>query len=424
MNQLVIIGGGPGNEKYILPAASEAMETADFVFADRRFIDQVTNPNKDIFGSLSQLPQRIREKLAQGSVAVVVSGDPLFYSLTRLLKANFPEESVTIIPGIGSLGYFAAKCQRTVEQAVYFSAHGRDLSVDTICSAAMDGKDVYLLCDKDHDPAWVARGLVEKGLGHMTVAAGSTLSYPDERIVTAPAAKVAKMTFDPLSVAAVFGRESGDKEGTQPVLPGQRTGQKPERSLLCDDAFIRDQTPMTREEVRWIILGKLGLMPGDTVWDIGAGTGSVSVECARFLQGSGGQVYSVERSLRAVALLKKNREKFGLDNMHILEGDAMEQIPSLPVPQKVFIGGSGRELKDILAFICRLGRNIKVVTACVTMETQSEALSAYARLGFCDVDMVQVQISRAKPLGSYHILESGHPILLCMGRTGEPNEQN
>ncbi len=181
---------------------------------------------------------------------------------------------------------------------------------------------------------------------------------------------------------------------------------------------------MTREEVRWIILGKLGLMPGDTVWDIGAGTGSVSVECARFLQGSGGQVYSVERSLRAVALLKKNREKFGLDNMHILEGDAMEQIPSLPVPQKVFIGGSGRELKDILAFICRLGRNIKVITACVTMETQSEALSAYARLGFCDVDMVQVQISRAKPLGSYHILESGHPILLCMGRTGEPNEQN
>ncbi len=408
MNHLVIIGGGPGNEQYIFPAAAEAMAAADFVFADQRFIHQVPNPQKDVYGSILKMPELIREKLNEGSVAVVVSGDPLFYSLTKLLKDHFPYEQIRIIPGIGSLGYFAAACKKTVENAVYFSAHGRELHMESLLEAVLSGRDVYLLCDREHDPSWLAGELVKHGLADMAMAGGSRLSYPNERIIRGTAWDLAEMDFDPLSVAAVFGSDfpAPEKDGTK-------------ASLLRDEAFIRDKTPMTREEIRWIILGKMELTAGDVVWDIGAGTGSVSAECARFLKGTGGQVYSVERSLAAVDLLKKNREKFHLDNMHILEGDAMARITALPVPGKVFIGGSGRELGDILKYISSLGPGIKVITACVTLETQGEAMKAYTDLGFEEMETLQVQISKARPLGSYHMMEGGHPVMLCIGRTAE-----
>lgn len=423
MNQLVIIGGGPGNGDYILPAAARAMAAADFVFADQRFISQIPNPNKDVYGSILKMPDRVREKLNEGSVAVVVSGDPLFYSLTKLLKAHFPGEQIRIIPGIGSLGYFAAVCQKTVEKAVYFSVHGRELDIKPILKAALAGRDVYLLCDREHSPDWLARTLIQNGMADMPVAGGSRLSYPDEQIVKGTAKELSHMDFDPLSVAAVFGSDfCARRDEKKAVSSGIRPGalwDPGEKALLKDGDFIRDKTPMTREEVRWIILGKLELAPGDVVWDIGAGTGSVSAECARFLKDKGGQVYSVEKNPGAVDLLKKNREKFHLHNMHILEGDAMAQIPVLPMPEKVFIGGSGRQLSDILSYISSLGPGIKVVTACVTVETLGEAVKAYKDLEFEEMEMTQIQISKAKPLGSYHIMEGNHPITLCMGRTGQ-----
>ena len=125
---------------------------------------------------------------------------------------------------------------------------------------------------------------------------------------------------------------------------------------------------------------------------------------------------------RQVELIKKNKEQFHLDNMTVLLGNAIEQIKSLPVPDCVFIGGSGKELANLLGMIGRLKRGIRVVTACVTLETFYEAGNAYKALAYDDTDMVQLQISRAKTLGSYHIMDASHPVTLYYGITGGEQE--
>ena len=415
MYRLTIVGGGPGSAEYMLPKAMDAVRAAGYVFADDRYMDLVPHSRREPFGKMSQMPGKIRHKLAECNVAVIVSGDPLFYSLTKMLFVHIPQENIEIIPGISSTSYLAAKCGRTTENALFVSSHGREAAVDTLAADLLAGKDVYMLCDHSHGPDWLAGELCRRGLSWMPMAAGSRLSYPDEQISQGNAASFCGRSFDKLCVAAAFGNSCISGMGQEKCAK--------DFVLLPDRAFIRDKVPMTREEIRWVIMGKIGIFPGATVWDIGAGTGSISVECARLLRNFGsGHVYSIERNPNAVELIKKNKEQFHLDNMTVLLGNAIEQIKSLPVPDCVFIGGSGKELANLLGMIGRLKRGIRVVTACVTLETFYEAGNAYKALAYDDTDMVQLQISRAKTLGSYHIMDASHPVTLYYGITGGEQE--
>ena len=418
MNQLIIVGAGPGSPGYMLPKAKEAIAAAGYVFADSRYLPLVEHPCREPLGKLATLPLRVAAKLEEGTVAVVVSGDPLFYSLTRLLCQCFPPEDIQIIPGIGSLNYLAAACRRTLEHAEVFSGHGRSINMDEVLDALKAKKDVYILCDDNHTPAWLARQLCRYGLFQMPMAAGSRLSYEDEKIIEDHASGLCALTMDSLCVAAAFGSSFIVPENG-PVPEGF---QKPDPAalLLNDGAFIRGRVPMTREEIRWIILGKLRLFPGAVVWDIGAGTGSVSVECARFLKASGGHVYSVECNEAALRLIYENKESFNLDNLTIVEGRAMERIGRIPIPDCVFIGGSGRELPGILQELTRIRSGIRVVTVGVTLETVNEALHGYTLHGYEALEITQIQVSCGRPLGSYHILEGTHPVTLFSANTPQP----
>ena len=140
----------------------------------------------------------------------------------------------------------------------------------------------------------------------------------------------------------------------------------------------------------------------------------MSVECAR--QCPFGQVYAVERQADAVALIGKNKEKFHLDNLHVISGDALRLLENLPKPTHVFIGGSGRELPGILEKIKKLDKGIQVLASCVTIETLTSA-SQCLQEGFEDYDMVQLCVSRSKTIGSYHILDSNNPVTLIWAKT-------
>lgn len=409
MNQLWIIGGGPGNEKYVLPQAAQAIEEADFIFADRRYLHLVHHSRREPFGTISGVVEAIERRLETGTVGVVVSGNPLFYSLTKILLSHFSKEQIQIIPGLGSLDYFAAKCKKNTEKGAFFSAHGRALSMDEILDVLDGGRDVYMLCDGEHGPDWLAGRLCDRGRGDLAMAAGTDLSYDSETIVHGTALEISRQTFGPLSVAAVFPEKGEDKRAGE--------GAKA-TALLKDSSFIRGKVPMTREELRWIVAGKLELRPGSIVWDIGAGTGSVGAECARLLKAvGGGQVYCVERSFQGCDLILENKNKFGLNNVEICHGEALDCMSSLPVPTHVFIGGSGRTLKEILEHIRAIGPDIRVLVSCVTLETLTMTLDSFETLNFQSVDVVQVLVSRSKALGSYHVMESGYPVTLCSGIT-------
>ncbi|MFR1762433.1 precorrin-6Y C5,15-methyltransferase (decarboxylating) subunit CbiT, partial [Frisingicoccus sp.] len=168
--------------------------------------------------------------------------------------------------------------------------------------------------------------------------------------------------------------------------------------------------------VRWIILGKLNLSSGSVLWDVGAGTGSVSIECARHCPL--GKVIAVEKNPKALEILYENRKQLASDNMEIIEGAAPEALEGLERPTHVFVGGAGRALKGILKALCQKGPGIKVVIACVTLETMIEACQlAETMEGLEKTELLTIRIEKERPVGSYHLMEGGHPVTLLIART-------
>ena len=282
----------------------------------------------------------------------------------------------------------------TMEDALIISVHGRAKTAGSIALAVTEHPKVFFLCSKEQGPAWLSRIMLDYQLDDVTVCAGANLSYEDEILASGTPAEMVKKEFPSLCVAMI--KNPSPRQIVRPCF-------------LSDEDFERDKTPMTKEEIRILILHKMKLHPDDVVWDVGAGTGSVSIECAR--QVPFGTVHSVERSETAVKLIYKNKEKFSADNLTVYEGDAAETVAKLPEPDKVFIGGSGKEMSQILETIAAFPKKIKVVISAVTIETiaeTNELLGKYAP----DFDVIQAIVGRGRKIGSYHIMDTNNPVMI------------
>lgn len=199
--------------------------------------------------------------------------------------------------------------------------------------------------------------------------------------------------YDPLSVLLV---ENPD-HGSAPVTHG-----------LPDEAFLRDEVPMTKSEVRSVSLSKLMLTKNAVVWDVGAGSGSVTVECA--LLASGGRVYAVEMKEKALALLEKNVEKFRLRNVTVVPGAAPEALEPLPAPTHAFIGGSSGSLRPIIDLLLRKNPEVRIVANAVTLETAAELTSILKESTFSEV--TELNVSRARRLGRYDLMTAQNPVYI------------
>ena len=168
---------------------------------------------------------------------------------------------------------------------------------------------------------------------------------------------------------------------------------------------------MTKEEVRTLALSKLRVEEDHVVWDVGAGTGSVSVECA--LACPAGQVFAVEKKQEALALLEENKARFHASNLHVVAGTAPEALQDLPAPDRVFLGGTSGELEEILNVIFRKNPAARVVCTAVTLETVAEAARLFAPLE--GADMVQVSATRTRSAGRYHLMDAQNPVWIFSG---------
>ena len=174
---------------------------------------------------------------------------------------------------------------------------------------------------------------------------------------------------------------------------------------------------MTKCEVRSISLSKLRLTCDAVVWDVGAGTGSVSVEAA--LQAADGEVYAIEKKEEAVKLLKENKRKFGADNLTVVQGFAPEALLELPVPSHAFIGGSSGNLKEILEILLARNPGVRIVINAIALETVAEAVECLKTLPVCDTDIVSVSVGKAKEVGSYHMMMGQNPVYIISCTGGE-----
>ena len=262
----------------------------------------------------------------------------------------------------------------------------------------MGGRDVFFLTGSTLTPAALAAQLVEAGLGEAQVVVGERLGYAEERIVAASAREVAQMSFD--SLAVMLARAV---KGTLHRTPG-----------IADELFIRGDVPMTKQEVRAVALAKLRLTATDTVWDVGAGTGSVSIEAA--LVARAGSVWAVERNAAGVRLIRENADAFGCGNVHAVPGAAPEALAKLPVPDAVFVGGSAGELPSIVEAALEKNPQVRLCVPCVTVETLTEACALLSGSRFKGFEACQVSAARAEAVGSHHLMKAQNPVFLVSAR--------
>ena len=336
------------------------------------------------------------ETAKEPAICVLYSGDSGFYSGTRSLLPLLKEAGLEarVLPGISSIQVFSARLGEPWQDWKLVSAHGTDCDAVT---AVMQGQPVFFLTGGKLTPTELCAQLSEAGLGELQVTVGERLTYEDERIAHGTAAEFAGMPFAPLSVMlAEPASWAGD------LTPG-----------IADSEFIRGDVPMTKQSVRAAILGQLQVRPSDTVWDVGAGTGSVSVELA--MKACRGRVYAVERDEDGCILIRQNREKFGIWNLCPVDGAAPEALKDLPAPDKVFVGGSGGTLREIVRIVLEKNPNARICVSAIVMETVHEAARSMTEAGL-EPEIIQVSVSTARNTRAGHMMMAGNPIFIVTGQ--------
>ncbi len=389
--KLIGMGCSP---KQLSAEAVEAIRQADLIIGAARMLEGLPETGAKLVSSYK--PREILDILLKEQPAagcVLFSGDSGFYSGAQALLPLLRENGIDaeVFPGISSVQSFAARLGMPWQDWRLCSAHGVDCDP---LAELMHGRRCFFLTGGSNSPVNICAELADAGLGDLTVWVGENLGYESESVSQGTAEQFAGMEFAPLSVLL-----------TDAVTTRTRTA-----AGIPDEEFIRGKVPMTKREVRAVIPSLLRLTADDICWDIGAGTGSVSVELALHSRG----VWALERDHEALELIRQNRTKFGAWNLRVLEAEAPMGMESLPKPDAVFVGGSGGHLNEILRVVHEANPSARVCVSAIALETLSLAVNTLTELGYA-VNVTQIAVSRAKPAGALHLLTAQNPVFLISG---------
>ena len=410
--EICLAGIGMGSKDGQTQEVQHAIETADILLGAERMIERYSAKiEKRPYYMADQILPYLEQLQKNGltaqkdplRVTVLFSGDTGFYSGCRKLYVALQETiaagalnaRVRILPGISSVVSLAARVGESYEDAAILSMHGKKLN--RLSATVESHEKVFLLTSGSEDIRKIGRLLAEAGLTDCEVIVGYQMSYPEESIRILTPGQCEEITEEGLYTCLI-----------------RNPHWQPERLThgRADICFLRDaKTPMTKEEVREVSICKLHLTQNAVVYDIGSGTGSVAIEIAGVPGGV--QVYAIERKPEAVELLRKNREQFHMDNIQIIEAPAPEGLEELPVPTHAFIGGSGGRLPDILQTLYRKNPHMRIVINAISMETIAELKEVLDTFPVEEEEILQMQVSRVKKLGGYHLPQAENPVWIC-----------
>ncbi len=401
MKKVFIIGLGIGSLEYMHNKALKTIESCDCLIGAKRMLKDFLNLNKQTYENTN--PMEICKYINQGeykTYGVLVSGDSGFYSISKSITGMLINQNkilVENIPAVSSLQYFASKLNLPWDNIKYVSAHGRNIN---IISNVVFNEKTFILTSNDFAPNNICEVLTNKGLGYLKVSVGENLSYSNERIVEDEAAAIAEMKFQSLAVMIVHNDDSISLD------QGYRS--------IKDEEFVTGKAPMTKSEVRTVSIAKLDLKSNYTVYDIGAGTGSVSIEVA--LKLDRGRVYAVEKDEDAAVLIEKNIEKFKTFNVEVIKGIAPETIKELPNPDACFIGGSSGNMDDIINAVLKKNPYVNVVINTITLQSLNEAINCMEKYKFEHVEIINVSVAKSKKTGKYDLMMGQNPIYIISGK--------
>lgn len=394
---VTLIGMGSGQPENLTLQGLAALRQADLILGARRLLAVLPagcTENRAAAYRPDEVAELLQTSGAENAV-LVYSGDTGFYSGASSMMEKLEALGVRarVLPGLSSIQLLAAALGRPWQGWNLVSAHGRTCDPVAEC---MQGRPTFFLTGGSEDPATLCAQLAAEGFGDVQAVVGQCLGTPEERLFRGSVKELAAGRFNSLSVLLVEAAE---------VLPRRAPG-------LPDEAFERGDVPMTKQEVRAAVLAKLAVRPEDILWDVGAGTGSVSVELA--LAAPRGRVYAVECRPEGCALIKANREKFRTRNLVLVEGLAPDALSDLPAPDAVFIGGSKGSLAAIVDAALDKNPDARICVSAIALETLSAAVAALTARGRT-VQVSQIAVSRAKAVGGLHLMMAQNPIYLITG---------
>lgn len=394
---VTLIGMGSGQPENLTLQGLAALRQADLILGARRLLAVLPagcTENRAAAYRPDEVAELLQTSGAENAV-LVYSGDTGFYSGASSMMEKLEALGVRarVLPGLSSIQLLAAALGRPWQGWNLVSAHGRTCDPVAEC---MQGRPTFFLTGGSEDPATLCAQLAAEGFGDVQGVVGQCLGTPEEKLFRGSVKELAAGRFNSLSVLLVEAAE---------VMPRRAPG-------LPDEAFERGDVPMTKQEVRAAVLAKLAVRPEDILWDVGAGTGSVSVELA--LAAPRGRVYAVECRPEGCALIKANREKFRTRNLVLVEGLAPAALSDLPAPDAVFIGGSKGSLAAIVDAALDKNPDARICVSAIALESLSAAVAALTAKGRT-VQVSQIAVSRARAVGGLHLMMAQNPIYLITG---------
>ena len=394
--RIAIVGIGMGDPDSLTEGARNAIENADIVIGASRMVTSVRCKKTLEEYKAEKILSYLQEHTEYENIVVLVSGDTGFNSATKKLLDMIDKNSydVEIKCGISSVSYLCSKIGTSWDDAYLLSAHGKDANV--VGNISQRSKVISLM-DGAESVRELCRDLVTYELDHVKLTVGQDFGGPNEKIVSGRPSELTSTEFGKLCVVL--------SENPDPICLN---------SGIKDEEFMRGDAPMTKSEVRTLSVSKMRLDENSVIYDVGAGTGSVSIEMS--MKAINSRVFAIEKEKDAVDLIQQNKIKFKASNLEIIHGTAPDAMISLPAPTHVFIGGSSGNLKEIISLVLSKNPNARMVINSITLETISEVLDSINTMDLIEEETVSVSVSKSRKIGSYHLMTAFNPVYISVLR--------
>jgi precorrin-6Y C5,15-methyltransferase (decarboxylating) len=337
-----IIGVGTDGQAGLTGKARELLQQAEVVLGSEQtlgLLSDVAAEKLRVGADLTETVQAIERLIGKRKMVLVASGDPLFYGVARYLCDKLGKERFEVLPHVSSMQLAFARVKETWEEA--FLTNLATHSLDSVIDRVRTAETVGIFTSKEEDPPTIARKLLARGLDYFRAYVCENLGGKDERVTQGELDEIQEHEFAPLNVM-ILKRKPGRPDQ-------QRLASRFRRFGNPDDVFAQSQPKselITQAEVRSIALAQLDVQPASVIWDIGAGSGSVSIEAAQLAMA--GKVYAIEQDVADYHLIVANAATFGLRNLQAIHGMAPAVFSGLPAPDGIFVGGSGKESSRLL----------------------------------------------------------------------------